>query len=190
MHYFISHDTTRLEYKISLMEFQNHHSTEETFSWTKSRPFRFLLWVVVLGVLLAACSTGKILHVQAPKVDLISIRLGQITIIKQKLIAQLRAFNPNGFDLPVSALHCSVTIEESLLASGTTTKPLVLPAHGEVEFELEVTLTGLQLAKEMRHLIKAHGKAISYRLSGKAQVNLPFVGELKFNKEGKFIAPL
>ena len=117
----------------------------------------------VLAALLAACATAP--KVEPPKVSIVGLQVVSADVWAQSLKVRLRLHNPNDRDLPVTALEYTVEIAGQSIGSGSYAESFVVPAHGDAEFDTNVTAN---LASALlRLLTHVPSTLVPYRLTGK-----------------------
>jgi LEA14-like dessication related protein len=116
-----------------------------------------------LTVLLAACTTAQ--RLEPPKVSIVGLRVVSAEVWVQHLKVRLQLHNPNDRDLPVTAIEYTIEIAGQNVASGSYAENLVVPPHGDAEFDTNVTanLAGALL----RLLTHVPSTLVPYRLTGK-----------------------
>ncbi len=141
---------------------------------------------LIVLLLLTSCThlTMDPKDIQKPTVDLIGLRVGKLSFFEQKLIARLKVFNPNDLEVPVAFISCFLEVEDLMAANGIVSKPFVVPALGEHEFDMVISTSILKLSRPISKLIKSHKKRVEYRVSGQLKVDLLFVGPFDFEKKG------
>jgi len=140
------------------------------------RPF-----IVTLTALLAACATAQ--KLEPPKVSIVGLQVVSAEVWSQRLKVRLQLHNPNDRDLPVSALEYTVEIAGQNVASGSYADSFVVPAHGDAEFDTNVTanLAGALL----RLLTHVPSTLVPYRLAGKITL-AGGLGRIPFEEHASF----
>jgi LEA14-like dessication related protein len=81
-------------------------------------------------------------------------------------------------------VHLELRVGGEQIASGVSDHAIVVPAHGESEFDMtvkaNVALALLKLADKMDQ----HSDSIDYDLTGSASIDLPFLRDLPFHQTG------
>jgi LEA14-like dessication related protein len=98
-------------------------------------------------------------------VSIVGLQVVSAEVWVQHLKVRLHVHNPNDRELPVTALEYTVEIAGQNAASGSYAENFVVPAHGDAEFDTNVTanLAGALL----RLLTHVPSTLVPYRLSGK-----------------------
>jgi len=148
---------------------------------------RRLLGAALLGALLglAACSlvTPKFIK---PDVSVASIEFAGGNLLQQKFLVKLNIQNPNDRALPVTGLHVELEVAGDRLASGVSSKPFVVPAHGDTQFDMTVTANAALALLKLNQGRGAPSQAVDYDLTGAASIDLPFLRDLPFRQHGSF----
>jgi LEA14-like dessication related protein len=134
-----------------------------------------------LVALLAGCTTGQ--KLEPPKVSIVGLQVVSAEVWVQHLKVRLQLHNPNDRDLPVTALEYTVEIAGQNAASGSYADSFVVPAHGDAEFDTNVTanLAGA-LLKLLTHVPST---LVPYRLAGKITLG-EGLGRIPFEEYAKF----
>lgn len=145
--------------------------------------------LLVLACALSACSllTPKLIR---PEVTVSSVELRGGNLLQQSFAVKLNIQNPNDRTLPVQGLHVDLKVGGEQVASGDSDRAVIVPAHGESEFDMTITAN---LALALLKLIdKANSQTntIDYDLSGSASLDLPFMRNLPFHQGGSFELPI
>jgi hypothetical protein len=60
-----------------------------------------------------------------------------------------------------------------------------VPAYGESEFTMVVSTNLVRSATRLGHLLDPATEAVGYKVEGKVDIDLPLVGALRFDDEGR-----
>lgn len=134
-----------------------------------------------LIALLAGCTTAQ--KLEPPKVTIVGLQVVTAEVWVQRLKVRLQLHNPNDRDLPVTALEYTVEIAGQNVASGSYADSFVVPAHGDAEFDTNVTanLAGA-LLKLLTHVPST---LVPYRLAGKITLG-EGLGRIPFEEHASF----
>ncbi len=119
-----------------------------------------------------------------PNLEVVDVRVLGGNLFQQNLLATFRIDNPNDRALPVKSLRADLSIAGEPVASGVTTKPFVVPAGGNTQFDMTI---GANLASGLLKALKnvdRHGDEVAYSLAGTASIDLPFMRALPFHQDG------
>ena len=134
-----------------------------------------------LVALLAACATAQ--KLEPPKVSIVRFQLVSADVWVQHLKVRLQLHNPNDRDLPVTALEYTIEIAGQNVASGSYAERFVVPAHGDAEFDTNVTAN---LASALiRLLTHVPSTLVPYRLTGKVTLG-EGLGRIPFEEHASF----
>jgi LEA14-like dessication related protein len=135
-----------------------------------------------LVALLAACATAP--KLEPPKVSVTGLKVVSADVWVQHLQVRLQLHNPNDSELPVKALEYTVEIAGQNVGNGSYAESFVVPAHGDAEFDTNVTanLAGalLKLVTHIPHTL------VPYRLAGKITL-AEGLGRIEFEAQASFI---
>jgi LEA14-like dessication related protein len=140
---------------------------------------------VVMALCLAACS---ILSPKFAKPDLsvVSIEMLNGNLLQQNFQVKFRIQNPNDRALPVSGLHAELNVGGEQIASGASQKAFVVPAHGDIQFDMAITANMALGLLKLANSVNQHSDSIDYDLTGVVTVDLPFLGDVPFHQNGSF----
>jgi LEA14-like dessication related protein len=138
--------------------------------------------VAFLAALLAACATAP--KLEPPKVSITDLKVVSAEVWVQHLKVRLQLHNPNDRELPVKALEYTIEIAGQNVGNGSYGESFVVPAHGDAEFDTNVTtnLAGAVL-KLVTHVPRT---LIAYRLAGKITL-AEGLGRIEFEAPASFI---
>jgi LEA14-like dessication related protein len=135
----------------------------------------------VLAALLAACATAP--KLEPPQVSIVGLQVVSAEVWAQRLKVRLRLHNPNDRDLPVTALEYTVEIAGQNIATGSYAESFVVPAHGDAEFDSNVTAN---LASALlRLLTHVPSTLVPYRLTGRVTLG-EGLGRIPFEEHASF----
>jgi LEA14-like dessication related protein len=137
--------------------------------------------LVTLTALLAACATAQ--KLEPPKVSIVRLQVVSAEVWVQHLKVRLQLHNPNDRDLPVTGVEYAVEIAGQNVGSGSYAESFVVPAHGDAEFDTNVTanLAGALL----RLLTHVPSTLVPYRLTGKITLG-EGLGRIPFEENASF----
>ena len=134
---------------------------------------------------LVACSlmTPKF---ERPTLSVSGIELVSGNLLQQNFRVKFNIQNPNDRALPVSGLRAALSVGGEPVAQGQNERAFVVPAKGDVDFDMMITANlGVALLK-LGHVMDQHADSIDYDVSGSASIDLPFLRDLPFHQTGSF----
>jgi LEA14-like dessication related protein len=135
-----------------------------------------------LAALLAACTTAP--KLEPPKVSITGAKVVSADVWVQHLKVRLQLHNPNDRELPVKALEYTIEIAGQNVGNGSYAESFVVPAHGDVEFDTNVTTN---LAGAVLKLVTHVPRTLTpYRLAGKITL-AEGLGRIEFEAQASFI---
>jgi LEA14-like dessication related protein len=134
-----------------------------------------------LIALLAACATAQ--KLEPPKVSIVGLKVVSAEVWVQHLKVRLLLHNPNDRDLPVTALEYTIEIAGQNIASGSYAESFVVPAHGDAEFDTNVTAN--LASAVLRLLTHVPSTLVPYRLVGKITL-AEGLGRVPFEEHASF----
>jgi LEA14-like dessication related protein len=148
------------------------------------KPLFKLLAALVIPVF-AACS-ALAPKFEKPDISVAGVELVGGNLLQQNFAVKLNIHNPNKRAVPVTSVHVELMISGDKVASGVNTRPFVVPAGGETQFDMTITANmALALLKYAGRTDK-QSDSIDYDLVGGASIDLPFLRDLPFRQSGSF----
>ena len=137
--------------------------------------------VVSLAVSMAGCSLVG--HWQTPTLAVVSVQMGHSDLWQQHLLVRMSVHNPNDRELPVQGLDYTLEVNGEECAHGESGAAFVVPAHGDAEFDMNVTANAAAALLRMF----AHGNAVpvQYRIRGKVQLSAGLLRSVPFDQQGQ-----
>ncbi len=146
---------------------------------------RFVARLMVVVALLATGSSCSALRpeLEAPRLALIHVAMTSADIFNQQFLVRVNAQNPNDQDLKIKGLDYTLFLEGDGFAEGVLNKPFVIPASGEVDFDMTVRtnfVSGIG-----RLLSRLNGRTqVNYTLQGKLLTDIRFLKKIPFEETG------
>lgn len=140
-----------------------------------------LILLTALGLMLG-CTAAQVMK-DPPRVMLVSVDVGQSTVLEQRYLVTLRIQNHSPADLAVSGLAFDLYVNDKLFASGVSSDALTVKGFGEGEMKAKASSTALALYRQIMVLAGEDRSKLTYRLSGK--LGLGGLSTLPFEKKGE-----
>jgi LEA14-like dessication related protein len=141
------------------------------------------LWV--LTVLSGCASLGPTLS--APTLKVLEVKVIKGDFFEQQLQARMQVQNPNDVELSVSGITYTLELGGEELGRGLSGSRFVLPAKGQAEFDMQVTVnlagTLFKLAEQARDRDRRL-EQINYRLRGEVQLAKGLLRKVPFDEQG------
>jgi len=118
--------------------------------------------------------------------SVVGVELVGGNLLQQHCRVKFNIQNPNDRALPVSGLHASLSVGGESIAQGQNDRAFVVPAKGDVEFDMMITANMALALLKLGHVMDNRADTIAYDLSGAASVDLPFLHDLPFHQTGSF----
>ncbi len=134
----------------------------------------------VLLLSFGACVTPQ--SVEAPHVALGNVRLLESRGLMQRIRVDLLVSNPNDFDIPLTGLDFSMTVNGADFANGLSEAAVTLPRRGQATVPVEVTIKMLTVFNQIQAVQKRG--ALDYRLTGKAYLDHLLLPSVDFDRTG------
>ena len=146
-------------------------------------PKRLLPIAVVLMLALTGCSVFAPKFTR-PNVSVVRIELRGGNLLQQNFAVKLNIQNPNDRTLPIAGVHVELRVGGEQIASGVSDRAIVVPAHGESDFDITVKANVALALLKLADKKDQHSDSIDYDLSGSASIDLPFLRDLPFHQTG------
>lgn len=105
-----------------------------------------------------------------PRVSLVDLRPGVITVFEQRYSVRLRVLNPNDIPLEVRGMDYAIDINDQKFADGVSAEQFTVPPYGERVVEVTVTSSLLRLIEQFRQLDQRENLRLDYRISGRMSI--------------------
>ncbi len=135
--------------------------------------------LLALLLCVAAC-TPKF---ERPNITVASVEMQHGNLFQQEFQVKFHIQNPNDRALPVKGLHAELSIGGDRIASGVSNRAFVVPPMGETDFDMTITAN---MAMALLKLANQHTDSIDYEVTGAASLDLAFLNDLPFHKDGSF----
>jgi LEA14-like dessication related protein len=141
-----------------------------------------IVWVS-LAATLGACAS-MLPQLTAPHLTVVGIVLGPAgNMQQQQLQLRLHALNPNDRAIAIRSIVCKLELESMPFAQGETEQPFVLPAKGEIDFNVDVVAN---LNSVLIALAGGLGsRSVNYRVYGEVHLKGSLLHSLPFDQKGR-----
>lgn len=132
---------------------------------------RKLMLITTVALILISCANLAPLDIQqlqAPKVNLIGLKLTELNLAAQKFLVKLQLNNPNVQGISINGIDLAVAINGKELARGATTNPLTLTSRGTSTVEIAAVANALSLLEQGLRLMQ--NKPLEYTINGNLSV--------------------
>lgn len=144
-----------------------------------------LLFVGALWVL-AGCSSVRP-SLEAPSLSVLDVKVIRGDFFEQQLQARVQVQNPNNLELAVRGITYTLELGGEELGRGLSGSSFVLPARGQAEFDMLVTVnlagTLFKLAEQARRSGERPDE-VSYRLRGEVRLARGLIRTVPFDEQG------
>src|SRR5260370_24035574 len=118
---------------------------------------------------------------ERPTLSVTGIELVNGNLLQQHFRVKFNIQNPNDRALPVSGLHAALSVAGENIAQGQNERAFVVPAKGDVEFDMMITANMALALVKVGHVMDGHADTVAYELSGGASGHLTFLHDLPFH---------
>lgn len=131
---------------------------------------------------LAGCSS-LLPKLEAPRLSIVNVELLKSDLLQQQLRVRMRVQNPNDRTLPVRSIEYSIEVAGEEFAHGDSDRNFVVPALGETEFDVNVTVNAASL---LLRLAGGGGRnrELNYRLVGTVKLSSGLLRSIPFEQKG------
>ena len=147
---------------------------------------RFVPRVLLLALLaaVAACSSfGP--KLETPQLTLLGIQIMSADMFAQQFKVRVKVVNPNDLAVAVEGLEYDILLMGDSFAEGTSNQSFVMPARGEVEFDMTVTTN---FVSSLGRLVSRMGGGklndVQYQITGKLQLEKGVMRTIPFSRAG------
>lgn len=125
-------------------------------------------FTLIIMLLLAGSSCSSLRpDLEVPRLSIVRVAMTSADIFNQQFLVRVNVQNPNNRELPVEGLDYKLFLEGDSFAEGVSNKPFVVPALGDIDFDMTVRT----------NFVSGIGRLLS-RLNGRPQVNYVIEGKL------------
>ena len=143
---------------------------------------RILSRLVAMCLLLAGCS-ALVPKLEAPKFDVVGLKILGGDKKHQQLRLRLQVTNPNDRQIAVKSIDYQVALAGTDFAQGTSPEAFTVPALGQTEFDLDMNADfGALLRVLAAHLGEP---SLPYEVSGHVHLAEGLLRELPFKGHGQ-----
>lgn len=150
----------------------------------------FIMITAINLIWITGCQTMEsILAVQKPKVNLVGLRFGEITLTQATLLFDVEIENPYPVALPLTNLDYALSTNDNPLFSGKAELASLIDAKSSKKVALPVAIGYLDIAKAFRDI--RPGSQIPYKADLGMSVDTPALGTitLPMTKKGQLDVP-
>lgn len=152
---------------------------------TRTRALRRGPPAMLAALLAAGCVFAP--KLQTPQLSIVGVQLQSGGVWEQHLKVRMHVHNPNDRTLPVKSIEYSLQVAGQASASGESDTAFVVPALGDAEFDMSVTIS---MAGTLLNLIARGPDAlrdnVPYQLSGKISLSEGWLRSIPFEQQGTF----
>ncbi|RPH50332.1 MAG: hypothetical protein EHM84_05845 [Lysobacterales bacterium] len=139
--------------------------------------------LILLGLLIVAGCSSVGPKIEAPRLTIVRVAMTSADIFNQQFLVRLHVQNPNDRDLPIRGIDYKLFLQGDSFAEGVSSKPFVVPALGETEFDMTVRTNFVSGVGRL--LTRLNGRnQVDYILEGKVLTDLGMVKKIPFQESG------
>jgi LEA14-like dessication related protein len=144
---------------------------------------RLPVLLLSLTLLLGACAS-LLPRLQAPRLTVVGVQLGPGGNLQQQPVQlRLHAVNPNDRAIPIRSIVCRLEIESMPFAEGQTEQAFVLPANGEIDFNVNVMANLNSALIALAGGLGSHN--VNYRVYGEVHLKGSIMHSIPFDQKGR-----
>ena len=147
---------------------------------------KIIALLVMTYMLLTSCASLP--GIEPPRVSVAGIDSLDGQGMEMRFNVKLRIQNPNNTPIKYQGLLADLFIDGRRVASGVSNEPGLVPAYGELVYTLPVTVSTLNVIRQLIDIAQQPQKAaIGYEIKGKLEGGL--FGTVRFNDNGNLALP-
>ena len=141
-------------------------------------------FALIVTLLLAGSSCSSLRpDLEVPRLSIVRVAMTSADIFTQQFMVRINVQNPNDRELPIKGLDYKLFLEGDSFAEGVSNKPFVVPALGDIDFDMTVRtnfVSGIG-----RLLSRLNGRdQVNYVMEGKLLTDIRFLKKIPFQEEG------
>jgi LEA14-like dessication related protein len=151
-----------------------------------SRSRRVFAVGALAALLLSAGCAGFGSRLEPPKLSVVGVEIVRGDLFEQRFKARRRVQNPNDRSIAVRGVSYTLHIGGEELGRGLSGSSFTVPALGEAEFDMLVTVNLAGTVMRLLERARSDGlpDSLSYRLRGEVKLSEGFVRTIPFDEKG------
>jgi LEA14-like dessication related protein len=151
-----------------------------------SRPRRAFAIAALAAMLLSAGCAGFGSRLEPPQLSVVGVEIVRGDLFEQRFKARMRVQNPNDRSIAVRGVSYTLQIGGEELGRGLSGSSFTVPALGEAEFDMLVTVNLAGTVLRLLERARSDGlpDSLSYRLRGEVKLSEGFVRSIPFDEKG------
>lgn len=138
------------------------------------------------ALLLSAGCAGFGSRLEPPKLSVVGVEIVRGDLFEQRFKARMRVQNPNDRSIAVRGVSYTLQIGGEELGRGLSGSSFTVPALGEAEFDMLVTVNFAGTVMRLLERARSDGlpDSLSYRLRGEVKLAEGLVRSIPFDEKG------
>jgi LEA14-like dessication related protein len=138
------------------------------------------------ALLLSAGCAGFGSRLEPPQLSVVGVEIVRGDLFEQRFKARMRVQNPNDRSIAVRGVSYTLQIGGEELGRGLSGSSFTVPALGEAEFDMLVTVNLAGTVLRLLERARSDGlpDSLSYRLRGEVKLSEGFVRSIPFDEKG------
>ena len=148
---------------------------------------RLLCAVGALAALLLSASCARFgARLEPPQLSVVGVEIARGDLFEQRFKARMRVQNPNDRSIAVRGVSYTLQIGGEELGRGLSGSSFTVPALGEAEFDMLVTMNLAGTLMRLLERARSDGlpDSLSYRLRGEVKLAEGLVRTIPFDEKG------
>ena len=148
---------------------------------------RLLCAVGALAALLLSAGCARFgARLEPPQLSVVGVEIARGDLFEQRFKARMRVQNPNDRSIAVRGVSYTLQIGGEELGRGLSGSSFTVPALGEAEFDMLVTVNLAGTVMRLLERARSDGlpDSLSYRLRGEVKLSEGFVRTIPFDEKG------
>lgn len=143
----------------------------------------FVRSLMITSVLLFAACSSLAPKLETPRLTIVNVAMTSGDVFSQNFLVHLNVQNPNDRELAIKGIDYQLFLQGDSFAEGVSSKPFVVPALGETEFDLTVRTNFVSSVGRL--LTRLNGKkTVEYVLEGKVMLESGMIRKIPFRETG------
>ena len=148
---------------------------------------RLLFAVGALAALLLSAGCARFgARLEPPQLSVVGVEIARGDLFEQRFTARMRVQNPNDRSIAVRGVSYTLQIGGEELGRGLSGSSFTVPALGEAEFDMLVTMNLAGTLMRLLERARSDGlpDSLSYRLRGEVKLAEGLVRTIPFDEKG------
>jgi len=147
--------------------------------------FQVRFAILLVTFFMVGCETIATSILKEPEVSVAGFRVISANLMNQRFGVKIKIDNPNSISMPINKIKYTFDVAGREFVSGSSDKPIRIPAKGNETFEVEVKMNILESASYLATIFEGGSESLEYKLKGSIDVDLPLMGSIPITRKGQ-----